>query len=296
MYRTIDTSTWTDPKVRKLQPLGKLLFVYLITNSHAHVSGIYYLPRAVVALETGIEAAFVDTLCDTLSGLGLVRNDQELDVFWVVNMLAYQAKGEKADRAAALQLETLHNTLLIPDFLKRYPSVKRYFKHRVSHRVSRVGIQEQDQEQDQEQENTSSPTRPATETLGIPSDCASDKAPNKPAIRKERPRDELFDAIVTITGSDPKVSGSNIGRVCKLLRSAEPPYTPAEVLSLPDAIARAGMSFTITVNAIEKHIGLVRNQPAQPPPRGKPADNGRTQSEFFSGNQEFQKRHEHDPH
>src|SRR5687768_9377841 len=34
MYRTIDTSLWTDPTVRKLPPLAKLLFTYLITNGH----------------------------------------------------------------------------------------------------------------------------------------------------------------------------------------------------------------------------------------------------------------------
>src|SRR5688572_3122740 len=43
-FRTVQTHFWTDPDVRKLPPDSKLLLLYLITNPHTHVSGIYYLP------------------------------------------------------------------------------------------------------------------------------------------------------------------------------------------------------------------------------------------------------------
>jgi hypothetical protein len=47
MYRTIETSMWTDAKFRGLPAPARLLFLYLITNPHAHVSGIYYLPDVI---------------------------------------------------------------------------------------------------------------------------------------------------------------------------------------------------------------------------------------------------------
>jgi hypothetical protein len=50
-----------------------------------------------------------------------------------------------------------------------------------------------------------------------------------PATDRARPRDDLFLAVAEVTASDPKVNGSNIGRVCKALRSADPPYTPEDV-------------------------------------------------------------------
>ncbi len=86
-----------------------------------------------------------------------------------------------------------------------------------------------------------------------------------------RPRDELFDTLVDMTGSDPRVNASHLGRVLKVLRSADPPYTPDDVRRLPSAAAEAGMpSFPMTLGAVEKHIGLVRRKPVrtnEPPPR-----------------------------
>lgn len=151
MYRTIDTSLWDDPKVKKLEPLAKLLFMYLITNRHAHVSGIYYLPPILAAHETGLTAARLDTLLNTLSGPGLARFDRETSVVWVRRMFFYQGKGEKNQRAAANHLATLHNSPLINDFIALYPAVKRHVKDRVSDTPSGVGTQEQEQEQEQKQ-------------------------------------------------------------------------------------------------------------------------------------------------
>jgi hypothetical protein len=129
MYRIIDARFWNDPKVRKLSPQAKLLFLYLITNPHTHVSGIYHLPAPVIAHEIGFSRSSVDTLCHTLSEAGIVKFDRAADVVWVVKMMAYQGHGEKAERSAAFHLfEDLHNCSLTKDFLAKYPGVKRYLK------------------------------------------------------------------------------------------------------------------------------------------------------------------------
>lgn len=160
MYRTIDARFWTDPKVRGLCPNAKLLFLYLVTNPHAHVSGIYYLPHITVHHESGIPVASLDTLYDTLSGSGLARIDRPNEVVWVVNMMGYQGRGEKNEISAANHMADLHNSPLIKDFCKKYPSVARRISHRVSDRVSKGDAvratpeQEQEQEQEIEKENT----------------------------------------------------------------------------------------------------------------------------------------------
>lgn len=170
MYRTIDTHLWNDQEVRKLPPPAKLLFLYLITNPHSHVGGIYYLPDVVILHETGLKPEALNTLWDTLSRVGLSRRDQENEVIWVVNMLRYQGNGAKIFRSVANQLRTLHNSSLIEDFLVKYPEVKRVFRHRVSKgypKLARVGIQEQEQEQDNREEakasSCSEPDKPASE-------------------------------------------------------------------------------------------------------------------------------------
>ena len=143
MYRTVDAAMWTDPKVKKMDPRAKLAFLYLITNPHTHVSGIYYLPAAVACYETGMSARDWDRVCDTLSRLCLVKFDRAHEVVWVVNMMTYQGTGERNEKSAAYHLhEDLHNSPLVLEFLEKYPAVRRHVKNgwidRVSHRVSEV--------------------------------------------------------------------------------------------------------------------------------------------------------------
>lgn len=167
MYRTVDSAFWTDPKVRKLDARARLAFLYLITNPHTHVGGIYYLPTTLALLETGLTEKEWDKVSDTLSRLGLARFDPGSDVVWVVNMLAYQGRGEKNERAAAAHLATLHNSKLIQEFTERYPRVKQYVKHTPSDTlsaqypaISLIRTPDQEQEQDKEQEQNTPPSPP----------------------------------------------------------------------------------------------------------------------------------------
>lgn len=123
MYRTICTQLWTDKTVQRLTVQGKLLFVYLITNPHTHLSGIYYLPQELMRKETGLSDTLCHTLLDTLSKEERAHYDPETSTVFVVNMFAYQGKGPKNEKSAAKQLETLHHTRLIALFLERYPGV-----------------------------------------------------------------------------------------------------------------------------------------------------------------------------
>lgn len=124
MYRTVDSAFWSDPLVVALCPEAKLLALYLITNPHTHLGGIYYLPMSAIEEETGIASRRLNTLCDTLSSSGFARFDKKTKVVWVRNMFRYQGKGEKNDRSVARQLLTLHKSSLINDFLESYPEVK----------------------------------------------------------------------------------------------------------------------------------------------------------------------------
>jgi len=126
IYRTICTQLWTDKNVQRLTVHGKLLFVYLITNPHTHLSGIYYLPKELITKETGLSNTLSDTLFHTLSEMERAYYDLETSTVFVVNMFGYQGTGEKNERSAANQLKSLHHTSLIARFLERYPRVKSY--------------------------------------------------------------------------------------------------------------------------------------------------------------------------
>jgi len=138
IYRTICTQLWTDKKVQRLSVQGKLLFVYLITNPHTHLSGIYYLPIELVMKETGLSNTLSHTLFDTLSAPenDLVYYDPENSIVFVTNMFRYQGRGEKNERSAAVHNSSLHNSPLVAMFLERYPRVKQFCDQSFLDRVS----------------------------------------------------------------------------------------------------------------------------------------------------------------
>jgi hypothetical protein len=111
------------------------------------------------------------------------------------------------------------------------------------------------------------PDNRPSETARTPSDTSQDAT-------KARPRDELFDAVAEVTASDPKASGSHIGRVCKLLRGADPPYTADDVRRWATIITQQwSFNGPPTLGMLEKYIGRVRAPQTLPPSKG--ATNGR---------------------
>lgn len=53
--RLISTRFWNDGWVRKLNPLDRYLFLYLLTNEHTNIAGVYELPLSTMAYECGID-------------------------------------------------------------------------------------------------------------------------------------------------------------------------------------------------------------------------------------------------
>ena len=54
--RLVDTKFWTDSFVlNELDPIEKLIYLYLITNPYTSICGIYELPLKVMAVETGLD-------------------------------------------------------------------------------------------------------------------------------------------------------------------------------------------------------------------------------------------------
>lgn len=62
--RYLDTKFWSDGYVEDLDPVEKLLFLYLLTNERTNVAGIYELPRKIMSVETGIEKSMLDKILE----------------------------------------------------------------------------------------------------------------------------------------------------------------------------------------------------------------------------------------
>lgn len=97
-------------------------------------------------------------------------------------------------------------------------------------------------------------------------------SPAKPT----RPRNELFDAVAEVTGADPVVSGSHVGKLAAALSKAEPPYTAGDVREFARRFLEfcpwaAGERDRPTIGEIQKNIGRIRAGPSAATPSPPPA-------------------------
>jgi hypothetical protein len=136
MYRAIDTSIYSDPKIVKLDPNSKLIFLYLITNSHAHLCGLYPITQVIISNETGLNLSQVKKSLEVLSiplrypfdtpsmpliGDFLIKYDYAFNMVYVRNMLKYQGSGKNIKVCVEKHLKTLHKCPLINDLVNNYP-------------------------------------------------------------------------------------------------------------------------------------------------------------------------------
>lgn len=66
--RYVNTRFWNDNYVSNLDPTEKLLFIYLLTNEHTNISGVYELPFKIMAVETGIDESMFKKILPRLKG------------------------------------------------------------------------------------------------------------------------------------------------------------------------------------------------------------------------------------
>lgn len=92
-FRQIHTRIYTDDWFSTLEPDAKFLFIYLFSNSHVSVSGLYELPVRIMAFETGLEQGRVLDLLGKFSEEG--KAYYEDGVVWVPGIPKYQGNAGK---------------------------------------------------------------------------------------------------------------------------------------------------------------------------------------------------------
>jgi len=90
MYRTLDSGIYADPRWRSLPAAGRWLYVYLCTNPHSHISGLYYLPQMFMMHETGLSPEAVETSLTRLCTVELCAYDEAGEVVWILDLLRWQ--------------------------------------------------------------------------------------------------------------------------------------------------------------------------------------------------------------
>lgn len=90
MYRTVDVDIWDDPWFTELDPLDKLLFMYLFTNRRTTACGAFEITLKAVAFETGLSLAQV--------GAGLPRLEPKM-VWFAEHQVIFVRNFYKRQRA-----------------------------------------------------------------------------------------------------------------------------------------------------------------------------------------------------
>lgn len=67
-YRTVKTKFWSDGFISALHPLDRYFFLYLLTNEHTDISGVYELPMRVAAFESGLKVPDIERILGRLAG------------------------------------------------------------------------------------------------------------------------------------------------------------------------------------------------------------------------------------
>lgn len=65
--RMINTKFWDDNYTSNLDPIEKLLFLYLLTNTSTNICGVYEIPVKKIAMETGIDKDMVLKILERFS-------------------------------------------------------------------------------------------------------------------------------------------------------------------------------------------------------------------------------------
>ena len=71
--RMVSTGFWSDYYVADLDPVEKLLFLYLLTCERSTLAGIYELPIKMMAVETGIDVFMVEKILRRFEDEGKVK-------------------------------------------------------------------------------------------------------------------------------------------------------------------------------------------------------------------------------
>lgn len=191
MYRTIKTDMWIDPQLKSINPETKLLWVYLLTNNHTHISGVYHIPVSYIAYETGLSIKQIESGIKVLQSNGWLFYDGTNDIVFIVRYLSLQAvniDNPKILQTVEKQLISFKHSTVLTFFLSEYPTdrlseLKKYATEGVYDRVwDRV---------------CNTLTVPVTDTVTDIS--IGDEQINLPSVKAVKPVKEFSDRLLAIT-------------------------------------------------------------------------------------------------
>ncbi len=118
-YRPIHCSFWDDNYVEKLQPMEKLVFIYLLTNKRTTSIGLYELSFGRAAAEIGISVKDFETAIAKLEHDKKLIVDRESCEVLIVNWLGFHPSDGPKIRANMLkEIRKTHSARLVREWVR----------------------------------------------------------------------------------------------------------------------------------------------------------------------------------
>jgi hypothetical protein len=103
--RLINTKFWTDSYIQSLDQTSKLLFLYLLTNTHTEICGIYEISLKTIEFETSIDYDRLSKAIHRLSEDGKIF--YQFDYVLIKNFAKHQQSNPKIGLGVQRSLEQL---------------------------------------------------------------------------------------------------------------------------------------------------------------------------------------------
>jgi len=121
-----DTECWDDPFFQSLGPLARYLFMYLWTNSHKNIAGLYVITMETISNDTRLSVKQVKALLEEISPK--VKYDPTKSVCWVIKhvrrqFLRTRVISEQMRKGIRKTVLKFHYHEFFPEFIDQYPEI-----------------------------------------------------------------------------------------------------------------------------------------------------------------------------
>lgn len=111
-FTSISNDIWSDKEFKNLSPIGKNVYLFVLTNPQGNQSGIYRLPLDLVEFYLGEEGAE-----EIKKENKLFKYDVEKEIVFIPNYLKYNvAKSQSQLKAMSRNIASLPYCELLVDF------------------------------------------------------------------------------------------------------------------------------------------------------------------------------------
>jgi uncharacterized phage protein (TIGR02220 family) len=179
-YAKITSGLWIGPTGRQLRAAGaevQVVAMYLMTSPHANMLGLYYLPIAFLAHETGLSPDAARRAIERATEIGFCDYDHASECVWIYTMARFQIgeqleASDKRCRGVQKQYDDLPDSRFLRPFFERYAktfhlsvprdggtSSNKLLSSSIEAPSKPLRSQEQEQEHEQEHEHEKEKTK-----------------------------------------------------------------------------------------------------------------------------------------